>query len=303
MREGDAADPVERAEAETVAEPMVAVYRHDVHKLRGRRHGSAGDAYEGVRVNESVPLGADRDAALLSRPEGEPEETVANHVSPVRVSLLTGEPVVDALRLPEREEVEELVMPADPRRLHSSWVGSEVAAMFNESPYYPYTSLKFHVLLTAALLDNYRAGFAFDELWVAVTAPDWDAESAAAVSRVVDAEAGSDPSLDRESVVESGWLVPHRTVLWTPAFALHITGEPGDRPAARLGAEPTRSFADVWSRVAAHPVEADTSRAWRMLDSELRRIRSWSSALQYIEDYVSKYGFEGPDPLREEIEE
>lgn len=287
---------------EPVAEPMVAAYRHDVHKLRGRRHKAAGEEFAGVPVNEPVPLGADRDAALLSRPAGEPEETVPNHVSPFRLSLLSGETSVDALQLPVREDVEELVLAESAEGLHASWVGSDVAAAFNESVYYPYTSLKFHVLLTAALLDNYRAGYEFDELWLAMTAPEWDVETAEAVARVVDAEAGSDPCLDRESVVESGWLVPHRTVLWTPALALHVTGEPGDRPAARLGDCPARSFADVWSRLAANPVEMDASRAWRMLDAELRRIRSWSTALQYIEEYVDRYGFPGPDPLREEIE-
>jgi len=79
-----------RDDASTRAEPMVAVYRHDVHKLRARPHASAADSYASVPVNETVPRDADRDAALLSRPAGEPEQTVANHESPYRrLSLLT----------------------------------------------------------------------------------------------------------------------------------------------------------------------------------------------------------------------
>jgi len=66
-----------RDDASTRAEPMVAVYRHDVHKLRARPHASAADSYASVPVNETVPRDADRDAALLSRPAGEPEQTVA----------------------------------------------------------------------------------------------------------------------------------------------------------------------------------------------------------------------------------
>jgi len=65
-------------------------YRHDVHKLRGRQHGTGREELAGVPVNDPVPLGADRDVALSSRPEGEPDQTVANHASPARLSLLTG---------------------------------------------------------------------------------------------------------------------------------------------------------------------------------------------------------------------
>jgi hypothetical protein len=84
-------------------------------------------------------------------------------------------------------------------------------------------------------------------------------------------------------------IVPHRTVLATDAFALTITGEPGLRPAAPLGGRPTRSFADTWARLPAVPFDADVGRQWRVLDAQLRRIRSWSTALQFIEDYVDAY--------------
>jgi len=82
------------SEAVTDVAPMLAVYRHDVHKLRGRSHTAASERVAGVRVNETVPLGADRDAALLSRPDGEPEQTLDAHASPGRVSLLTGDVVM-----------------------------------------------------------------------------------------------------------------------------------------------------------------------------------------------------------------
>ncbi|WP_251133240.1 hypothetical protein [Halorubrum sp. 2020YC2] len=79
----------------TASVDLRVAYRHDVHKLRGRQHGSGRDELFDVPVNESVPLGADRDAALLSRPDGEPEQTVANHASPARLSLLTGSVLED----------------------------------------------------------------------------------------------------------------------------------------------------------------------------------------------------------------
>jgi len=67
-----------------------------------------------------------------------------------------------------------------------------------------------------------------------------------------------------------------------------VTGEPGDRPAARLGDEPTRCFADVWSHLPAHPFDVDGERRWRVLDAQLRRIRSWSAALQHIEEFPQR---------------
>ncbi|WP_254769419.1 hypothetical protein [Salinilacihabitans rarus] len=240
---------------------MVAVYRHDIHKARMRGHEHAEDSFRGMRVNEQVPLGADRDAALLSRPRGEPEQTLDAHESWFRVSLLTGkvastvEPVGDV-----GGSLTELISVEDAEALHSAWLDSVVTSLFSESPYYPYTSLKYHTLLAAALLDNYRSGFEFDELFLAVSERDGTTGPA---------------------------VVPHRTVLVTSGFAVHVTGEPGDRPAARLGGAPARSFADVWARLPAVPFDVDRARRWRVLDAQLRRVRSWSAALQFIEEYVA----------------
>lgn len=269
---GESAEPECEVFTELQAsDPMVAAYRHDIHKFRGRRHTNArGEAY-GVPVNEQVPLGADADASLLSRPRGEPGETIDNHVSPFRLSLVTGEAAVETSRIEAAVGggFEELVSSSDPEVLHARWVTSLVPAGFNESVFYPYTSLKFHVLLVAALLDNYRAGYAFDELFLAVSPVDGGFEGSV------------------EAVIASDVVEPFRTVLWTPEFALHVTGEPGGRPAVSVGPRPARSFADVWARLPVHPVDTDGERCWRVLDAQLRRIRSWSTALQFIEEYVS----------------
>lgn len=252
-------------------DPLIAAYRHDFHKLRGCQHDAAAEECAGVPVNESVPLSADADAALLSRPRGEPEQTVANHVSPYRLSLVTGETVVatDLIKTAANGGREALVRPADPELLHATWLTSTVATAYSESMCYPYTSLKYHTLLVAALLDNYLAGYAFDELFLVATSPG-------------DVAVG-----DAAAAVEADAVRPHRTVLVTPAVALHVTGAPRGRPAAALGTRPARSFADTWSRLSRHPFDVDGERRWRVLDAQLRRIRSWSVALQYIEDFVA----------------
>lgn len=239
---------------------MLSVYRHDVHKSRGRSHEDAAAEFAGVPVNESVPFGADGDAALLSRPRGEPEQSVKNHISPFRLSLVTGETATSAGRVEGGipGALAELVQIDDPVEMHAAWLESSVASIFNESVYYPYTSLKFHTLLTAALVDNYRAGYGFDELYLVVDQAE---------------DEGTDPR-----------VVPHRTVLLMPSFSLRITGEPGDLPAARLGAAPAQSWADVWTRLPEHPFDCGEERMWRVMDAQSRRIGSWSTGLQFIEE-------------------
>lgn len=274
------------------ADPMCAVYRHDIHKFRSRSHDAAADEFRGTPVNERVPLGADGDAASLSRPGGEPEPTVANHVSPYRLSLLTGSAATEEERLVAMADAEmsDLVEPEDPEVLHARWLTSRVAAAYNESVAYPYTSLKYHVLLTAALLDAYRAGHAFDDVWLVATptqSPGGPDETQGVAARCLDAG----------SALAADGVVPHRTVLWTPPVALHVTPESGARPAARLGGAPARSFADAWSRLPAHPVDTD-ERRWRVLDAQCRRIRSWSTALQFIAEYVRRHGTGGGEEQR-----
>jgi len=244
---------------------MLAVYRHDVHKLRGRSHEAAVEEVAGVRVNETVPRGADAEAAVLSRPRGDPEQTVPAHESPFRLSLLTGEVVAERASVDAfREAVQHLVVIEDPVAAHVAWLSSDAAAVFNEATYYPYTSLKYHVLLAAALLSNYRTGASFEELYLIVDDPD-------------------------EAVT------PHRTVLETGPVSLRVTADPDGRPAASLGPAPARSFADVWSRLPELPVDVDRERRWRVLDAQLRRVRSWSVALQLIEDYVAATTESGGD--------
>jgi hypothetical protein len=238
---------------------MVAVYRHDVHKLRLRAHDNAAETVAGSRVNESIESGADGDAALLSRPAGEPEHTLDNHDSPYRRSMVTGEVATSAQTAGGTLDaaVSSLLAQTTPAQAHAWWLTSPEPALIAESIFYPYTSLKYHTLLVAALHHQYRDGAGFDELWCVIE--------------------------------PTGTVTPHETILATDAWALAITDTPAGRPAARLGETPARSFADVWARLSAHPFNPDDGRAWRVLDAQLRRIQSWSTALQYIAEFVARF--------------
>ena len=235
---------------------MVAAYRHDAHKMNGQPHDDAPGTFAGVPVNQAVPHGADGDASALSRPNGKPERTVENHATCYRLSLIEGESRYDPQKFTRsgvESAVRELLTEADPETIHRMWLESDVVSAFNESVYYPYTSLKYHTLLVAALLDNYRDGHEF-----------------AALRLVVD---------------DADGIVPHRTVYAGTEFTLRIGIDARGRPSARLGRRPWRSWASAWSRLTAHPLATDDDRYEMVLDANLRRIGAWSTALQYIEDF------------------
>jgi len=236
---------------------MLTAFRHDAHKFTGESHEDAHEEFAGVPVNQSVPKGADGDAAALSRPQQKQEQTVPTHDNHYRLSLLTGESVYSPgkfSRVTTESEVADLIGIEDAQTAHKQWLTSDVAAAFNESVYHPYTSLKYHTLLVAALLDNYRDGHEFADLRLIV-----------------------DPA---------GEGVPFRTVFDGDRFALRIDAEDGRRPSARLGSRPWQSWASTWNRLTAHPLNTDHDKYDMTLDANLRRIQSWSTALQYIEDYA-----------------
>ena len=240
-----------------MSDVMLTAFRHDAHKFTGESHEDAREKFAGVPVNQSVPEGADGDAAALSRPQQTQEQTVPTHDNHYRLLLLTGETAYDPRefsRATIESEVADLIGIEDAETAHERWLASDVPAAFNESVYHPYTSLKYHTLLVAALLDNYNAGNDFEEL--------------------------------RLIVDSAGEVVPFRTVFDGDRFALRIGIEDGERPSARLGSRPWRSWASAWNRLTAHPLDTDRDKYDMTLDANLRRMQSWSAALQYIEDFT-----------------
>jgi len=214
-------------------------YRHDVHKLRGRQHGSGCDALFDISVNDSVPRQADRDAALLSRPSwGTRTDGCESRDAGPAVAAHGAVRADDAV--PVQDAAIRPLIDGSPDELHAAWLTSEAAAVVNESVYLPYSSLKYHVLLVAALLDAYRAGHAFDDLYVVVE------PVSESPPRNADQKVRQQAALDADAVD------PHRTILWTEAMTMRLSASP-DGPAAWLGSAPAESFADVWNRMSGRP--------------------------------------------------
>lgn len=239
-----------------MTDKILAALRHDVHKFFGRSHRKARSHLDGIRVNQPVPKGADGDAAALSRPQKRQKQTIPTHKNHYRLSLLTGDTphefTVDSKQT-IKGKVMKLVEIENPDKAHRNWLRNDIAARFNESVYYPYTSLKYHTLLVTALLDNYQAGNEFSDLKL-----------------IADLE---------------GNVKTFRTIFESKKFTLHLDAEEGGLPSARLGDSPWQSWASVWNRLTEHPLDVNNSKVEMLLDANLRRIQSWSVALQYIEEY------------------
>jgi hypothetical protein len=121
---------------------LINCYRHDAHKMIGQPHGYAQDTFAGVSVNKTVPYGADGDASALSRPNGKPEQTMENHETRYRLSLIKGESRYDPegfTRNGVESLVRDLLTENDPEAMHRAWLENDVVSAFNESVYYPYT--------------------------------------------------------------------------------------------------------------------------------------------------------------------
>jgi hypothetical protein len=232
---------------------LLAVYRHDTHKMLNESHDDGTFTIGGVDVGAKAPYGADSDAAAMSRPPGK-RTNGSNGSKHIRRSLITGREVAvgsDISPAGVRGRVAEFVAGEDAEAMHADWLSADLPAFFNEWEIYPYTSLRYHTLLVAALTAAYRDGADYGDLHLVVT--------------------------DR--------VIPHHTV-YDGRFRLSILADPGDRPSARLGSRPWRNWHGVWNRLSEHPLDTAADRFDMQLDATLRRIQAWSTALQFIEDYA-----------------
>jgi hypothetical protein len=63
---------------------------------------------------------------------------------------------------------------------------------------------------------------------------------------------------------------------------------PHERPeSAKLSSYPMQNFASVWNRLPEHPWGNTNDNHLTLIDSQLRRIKAWSTALQYLEDALA----------------
>ncbi len=225
---------------------LIMAMGHDLHKICGKAH--TGEHVFKVR-------NTDDDAARMSRnrirsPEWDDEDR--NY----RRSLLTGQllmPIYQASRVHLRNN---LLKKYDPNNtsaevMFSALLNCTELSLFNESPDLAFTSLKYHYVLTAVLYYNYLREYKFKDLCFAIIDID-----------------------DTHDLFETVFLdnVYNKCMVLKPhddKLKLFTT----------LGS-PKENFDYAISRC------GNTEYIDPYILSNLRRISSWSTGLQYYEDVL-----------------
>ena len=232
-----------------IVDQMRVAYLHDFHKMEMHPHVSVDGG-----TGHKVPFNADRDASSLSR--GQPAAIHPDVQGRYRISLIDRRSFYDPHRFSKRlteaarAELRKLCEGDDLNAVHEHWLKSQLPSKYNEGPLYPYTSLKYHTLLVAALLWNYINNHKFDTLCLAISL-----------------SARVDPS----------------TICLAGSSSLHLVPLSGlgrfDCGSKLGGSKPHPNFGDVWQRLEVNPPTP------RHLDAALRQIGEWSTALQLVEDW------------------
>lgn len=240
---------------------LLDTFKHDEHKTRGAGHSSTRRAGE-PEWNRDVKFGADKITASISRPHPssiksrarELKDTENNHY---RVSLLTRQRIYEAGVFDittEEEELDRLFHISDPEKMLEEWLDSYTIAGFNESYFSPYTSLKYHTLITVSLVNNRLNDYEYDQLYLHLIKngerdfytiyDDKRITMKIAPMDLFDSDTSKIAFRKENGTVEKGWM----------------------------------HFGRTWARL------TDIFEVSKHLDACLRQMRSWSTALQFIED-------------------
>lgn len=226
--------------------------RHDFHKMKGKKHNKNNPQHV-------VPMGADGNAGDMSRlklkSKFNTNEEDADDVSNYRLSLIDGTNLFEhgkreTLCEEIRREFRYTDSPADV--LYKKLLLCKSFSMFNEDVDYPYTSLKYHTLLTANLYWNYLHGRQFKDLCFKII--------------------NMDDVIDIFDVV----YIDNNN---NKCFTISVADKYKKYDAlAVLGNKPTMNFGNLMGRLRCDVYIE------KQLFSNLRRIKSWSTGLQYFDD-------------------
>ncbi len=139
---------------------MLAILRHDLHKIR-----IAGALKHRAALQDELARRADGMAAWMGRNFlREPfwkQLYRKSLIYPMR--NLTNSRTLANLH---RVEAAHLFQEADPLKLHAAILRSKLLNLYAEACRFPYTSLKYHILLTCALYYNFKLGFGLKDLYL-----------------------------------------------------------------------------------------------------------------------------------------
>jgi hypothetical protein len=139
---------------------IVGILRHDMHKIRIAGAPSHKDSFV-----DSCSREADAMAAFISRnflKESFKDDLYRESLVFQTQNLLNPRALVNQHRL----EAAQLFGEVDAFQLHSTILGSQLLNLFAEARDFPYTSLKYHILLSCSLYYNFKQGYKLRDLYL-----------------------------------------------------------------------------------------------------------------------------------------
>ena len=147
------------------SEEVLRVLRHDLHKVQAPGALAHKEAMPSDKARE-----ADGVAAWLSRNFlREPFEGKLYRKSLIFPMRYLKNP--RALINQHKSEIANLFTEDDALKLHERVLTSKLLNLFSEARYYPYTSLKYHILLTCALFFNLDQNYKLNEFYLCENLP------------------------------------------------------------------------------------------------------------------------------------
>lgn len=232
------------------------IYCHDLHKTKGISHND----YHKMYPELNKLKGFDGMCSDMSRPGEKKKKYDKNgrettDVDNYRISLIDGvvkfidkpdkDNVCNDLRINFRHPTESI------EKVHEKLLLNKSYSLYNEDPYYPFTSLKYHIILLSNICHNYRKGYEFNELCLKSI----NKNNIIDIFDVVFIH----PSIDNCLVIVDKDIYP-------------------ECPSSKIGCKPAMMFGNTLRR--------GNINIHRDFRSELYRINSWSTGLQYYEDLL-----------------
>lgn len=141
-------------------EEFIKVLRHDLHKIQ-----ITGALPHKIAMPNKQAREADAFAAWLGR-RFLPNRFEKSLYRQSLIFPLRNYQNPRTLENLHKSEVEDLFNQLDPMKLHASILQSKLLNLYCEARNYPYSSLKYHILLTCALFYNLKNSFHLNQLYL-----------------------------------------------------------------------------------------------------------------------------------------
>jgi hypothetical protein len=140
-------------------EDFLLVLKHDLHKVRTKNAVPHKDA-----LKDDLMRKADGKASWMSRNFAYQE---IDEISSFRHSLIFNNGKISReIRIKNKGELNNLFNEKDPYKLHCHILNSKLLNQYHEAKNYPYTSLKYHLLLTCAIFYNLSNSYPIEKLYL-----------------------------------------------------------------------------------------------------------------------------------------